>query len=119
VEPVTAVAAVKAGLSIYEAGGLVLLLIVFGVVGVALMARWFMGIVRDLGLELTKMRGEIQTMLLGVIQENTRVNQELRGDVQYQTSAIIAQTEAMRGRPCLIESGIHPRPHLPTHPARS
>lgn len=99
---------IKSGLSIYEAGGLALLLIFVGVIGCALMGRWFMN-------EITKMRGEIQALLVGVIKENSLACQNLQGEVKFQTSVIVAQTEVMRGRPCLIESGVHQRPVLPRH----
>lgn len=49
-DPISATA--TASLSLYQAGGLVLVLIVLGIVGVSLMARWFMGMVKDLGLKL-------------------------------------------------------------------
>ena len=103
-DPVTTA---TAGISLYQAGGLALLLLGMGAVGVSIMAKWFMGQVSALGGELRLVRTEMQTTLVGVIRENTKSAQELRAEVAAQTVVISQQNNAMRDRPCLVDTGAH------------
>jgi hypothetical protein len=114
-DPATATTAVSAGISLYQAGGLALLLIVMGAVGISLMARWFMAMVSALSAELKSVRDEMQRTLVSVIKENTDASRELRHEVAAQTVILSQQNSAMRDRPCLVDQGqkLAPTP-LPT-----
>lgn len=128
-EVATATTVASAGISLYQAGGLALLLIAMGAFGIFFMARWFMGMVRELGAELKSVRDEMQRTLVGVIKDNTASNHELKDEIRHgneavqqevakQTVIIAQQNSAMRDRPCLIETGQHralptPLPQLP------
>lgn len=103
-EPTTAI---SAGLSLYQAGGFALLLLAIVVIGAALMARFLMAMIRDLGARLNSVQDQQTGLLVGVIKEST-------AQMQRQTEAIEQQTEVLRARPCLVETGIHHRPTLPT-----
>jgi len=113
-EPITATT--TAALSVYQAGGLVLVLIIAGIIGVSLLAKWFMGMVRDLGKKLDEVRGEMQVILVSCISQNTVSNNNLQTEVAKQTRIIEQQTECMRSRRCLIdddETRSRANPHLP------
>ncbi len=109
-DPASAATVASAGISIYQAGGLALLLIVMGAVGISLMARWFMGMVSALGAELKSVRDEMQRTLVGVIKENTEASRELRHEMAAQTDILKQQNSAMRDRPCLVDAGQKPSP---------
>lgn len=109
-DPATLAAAGKAGLSLYEAGGLALLLLGIIVIGATLMARFLIGMIRELGARLNSVQDDQTKNLTGVIKENTAASRDLREEMAKQTATISAQTEALRGRPCLIESGVMKRP---------
>jgi len=112
-DPVTAGTAVKAGISIYEAGGFALLLLIIIVIGAALMARFLMSMIRDLGTRLNSVQDKQTGLLVGVVQENTKSNGELRDEIRTQTYAIRQQTAALQSRPCLVETAIIRKPTLP------
>lgn len=101
---------IKAGLSLYEAGGLALLLLAIIVASGFFIFRFFVGLIRDIGADLTSVRKEFTVALGGVIRENTDASRNLQSEVARQTLIISQQTEVMRGRPCLVESGVHQRP---------
>lgn len=114
-DPASAAGVASAGISLYQAGGLALLLLVMGAVGISLMARWFMAMVSALGAELKSVRDEMQKTLVTVIQENTAASHDLRREVAAQTVILSQQNSAMRDRPCLVDPGQRPPPTpLPT-----
>jgi hypothetical protein len=99
----------KAGISLYEAGGLALLLLGIVVVGATLMVRFMMAMIRDLGTRLNGVQDQQTGLLVGVIKENTEASREMRMELAHQTNIIAQQTEALRARPCLIDTGVYPK----------
>lgn len=113
-DPVTASSAVKAGLSLYEAGGLALVLLAIIVVGAFLMGRFLIGHIRTLGARIDHLEDRQVNQLNSTIEQNTAALHDLTAKTDEQTGCIRQQTEVLRARPCLIESGSHPRPTLPS-----
>lgn len=114
-DPATATVT-SAGISLYQAGGLALLLLGMGAVGITIMGRWFMGQIGAMGGELKEMRREMQGTLVVCIDKNTDALRGMRTELAQQTVIISQQNSAMRDRPCLQETGMHkalPTP-LPT-----
>jgi uncharacterized protein HemX len=109
-EPVTATAAVKAGLTLYEAGGLALLLLALGVVGGSLMVKFLMGLIQDLGARLNAVQDQQTGLLVGVIKESTDASREMRNELARQTAIIVQQNEALRQRKCLVETDTYHKP---------
>jgi hypothetical protein len=101
--------AVSAGLSLYQAGGLALLLIAIETVGVALIGRWMMATIRELGAELRSVRDETHKTLVGVVTDNTKSNERICAAIDQQTEIIQQQTEAMRQRQCLVPPDYRPQ----------
>ena len=81
--------AVSAGISLYQAGGLALVLIGIQVAGGVFVIRWLMAFIRELHAELKESRNEHTNALGGVVAENTQAMRDL--------------TDALRVRPCVTE----------------
>ncbi|MEY2855628.1 MAG: hypothetical protein RL030_2760 [Pseudomonadota bacterium] len=113
-EPVsTTVTAAKAGISLYEAGGFALLLLAVIVAGATLMARFLMALIRDLGTRLNAVQDQQTGLLVGVVQESTKAANDLRAEMAKQTGVIEQQTEALRARPCLVDTATIHKAGLP------
>lgn len=102
-EPITAGAAAKAGISLYEAGGFALLLLAIIVLGATLMARFLMAMIRDLGTRLNVVQDRQTGLLVGVVQDSTAACRDLRNEVVKQTASIDQQTDVLRQRKCLVD----------------
>jgi NAD/NADP transhydrogenase alpha subunit len=96
------VSAVSATVTLYQAGGLALVLIAIQVICGSLVVKWMMNIITSLGAELKESRTSANTTLSTVVKENTRSNDKLCGAVERNTAMIEHQTEVLRGRPCLL-----------------
>lgn len=103
---------VKAGLSLYEAGGLALLLLALMAALIWMVGRFLFKMVDKLGDRINDLEGAQRDRLDKVMSANTTVLGQLVVATSEQTIYIKQQTEALRQRPCLIESGIQPRPTL-------
>lgn len=103
--------ATAAGLEIFKGlwqiGGIVavllaLLIILVGV-GIMLGVRVF----RHMSMRMGAVEDSRVDLLQGCIGENTAAVRHMSGKIDHQTAVIVQQTDAMRSRPCLIESGAH------------
>ena len=105
--------ALKAGLSLYEAGGLALVLLALMAILVWLVGRFLFRLIEDMGKRLNDLEDRQVNKLDHTIAGNTQALQQLVSATAEQTDSVKTQTEVLRQRPCLIESGVHPRPILP------
>lgn len=102
-----------AGLSLYQAGGLALLLIGIETAIVYVVGRWLMALITAQGAELKAVRDEMHRTMSTVVGENTKSNEHVVAAIDRMAEIVTQQTDAMRGRPCLTETGEHRR--QPTH----
>jgi predicted PurR-regulated permease PerM len=109
-EPVTAISAAKAGLSLYEAGGLALVLLAIIVGAGFLVFRFLVKMISEISMRLNQVQDQQTNRLVGVLEDNTEAMRGVQTEVAKQTIIISQQNAAMQGRPCLIGSGAHPRP---------
>lgn len=116
-DPVTATTAITAAANTFEqlnrVGGIVAVLLGIQVaifaVAIVLGVKAFRHISKRLGdTEDSRVH-----LLTGCIQKNTETMTEVKSEIRIQTNTINQQTEAMRTRPCLVESGVHHRTPLP------
>lgn len=85
------------------------LLVLLAAVAIVLSVKAF----RHLTVRLGQVEDDRVRLLGGCITENTTVLREVKTEVIRQTATISQQTDAMRSRPCLIETGVHSRTPLP------
>lgn len=91
---------VTAGSEVYKVGGIAAVLLLILVYGGWLMFRFFVTLVNRLGERLDAVQGAQVNELKEVVKANTTAFVELRNtDTQI--------LEALRVRPCLIETGQH------------
>lgn len=86
------------------------LLVLLAAVAIVLAVRAF----RHLTMRLGAVEDNRVQLLTGCITENTTVLREVKTEVVRQTDTINQQTQAMRTRPCLVESGAFQRIPLPS-----
>lgn len=90
--------AANVGISLYQAGGLALLLLGIIVFAGIIIFRFLSGMILSLGEELKTVRTQMTDVLVGVVSENTKSNQELQGEIAKQTIIISQQSQVLRER---------------------
>lgn len=86
------------GISLYQAGGLALLLLGIIVGAGIIVFRFVSGMILSLGSELKEAREEMTEALLGVVSENTKSNHALQTEIAKQTIVISQQSQVLRER---------------------
>jgi predicted PurR-regulated permease PerM len=86
------------GISLYQAGGLALLLLGIIVGAGVIVFRFLAQMIRDLGTRLNAVQDQQSQLLVGVVRENTTSNHELRSEMAKQTTIISQQSQVLRER---------------------
>jgi predicted PurR-regulated permease PerM len=111
-DPTTAAAA-KVGISLYEAGGLALLLLGIIVGAGVIVFRFLSQMIRDLGARLNGVQDEQTKLLAGVVIENTKSNHALQSEIAKQTAVISQQSQVLRER---LPAAMAPHHYAPPTP---
>lgn len=90
--------AASVGISLYQAGGLALLLLGIIVAAGVVVFRFLSTMITSLGLELKELRQEMIGSLAGVVAENTKSNVSLQNEVARQTIIISQWGQVLRER---------------------
>ena len=111
-EPSTAV---SAGLSLYQAGGFALLLLTIMCFSGWLVGRFLFNLITKLGARIDELENRQFTTLTKALSDNAEALRDLRSETHEQTKCIRQQTDVLRARACLVETGHHVamRPVLP------
>lgn len=86
------------GISLYQAGGLALLLLGIIVGSGVIIFRFLSGMIVSLGEELKGVRTQMTEALVGVVSENTKSNHALQSEIAKQTIIISQQSQVLRER---------------------
>lgn len=115
-DPVTTIAA---GTELWKVGGIAAVLLAVIVIGGYLMFRFLIGQIRDLGARLNEVQDRQVQELSAVVAENTKSNLAVVSACDRQGVMHAQVLDALRSRPCLIETGEHRavRPPIPHTPA--
>ncbi len=90
--------AVRAGISLYEAGGFALLLLGVFLLFVAVGFWFLIKLISGLSSEIRDVRNQMVAMATGVIKENTASNVAVVAEVAKQTGVIRQQSDVLRER---------------------
>lgn len=90
--------AANVGISLYQAGGLALLLLGIIVGAGIIIFRFLSAMIISLGSELKEVRHEMSDALIGVVSENTKSNHALQVEIAKQTVVISQQSQVLRER---------------------
>lgn len=86
------------GISLYQAGGLALLLLGIIVGAGVIIFRFLSAMIISMGLEMKEVRHEMTDALVGVVSENTKSNHALQTEIAKQTIIISQQSQVLRER---------------------
>lgn len=99
---------------VYKVGGVVLVLLLLGGLGCAYFGKFLISQVNSLSARVAQVESEKTQILVTHLKDNTSGLHEIADQTKRQTDKLEDVVQALRARPCLIDTGTHPT--LPTLP---